>query len=404
MATNKFLTLEGLQHFWEKIKALFATKQEVQETFNKTKATFATNNKALPEAGGNVVKADIVNGDDVKAGDLIIDNTGKVFPVTAVGEQITVGAPLFNLKGVTGDKGEAGKGIYASSVNIDADTDVKKTDIANSTDIKIGDIIVDVNGEVYQVKTVADNTVHVSGVILNLKGATGAKGKGMYATNNINIENNTINKTDVVDAGSVAVHDYLLDNQGDVFEVTAITNTAFTTGNALFNLKGVRGLQGAQGEKGDPFTVKKTYASIEEMNNDFANADSVVKEGDFVIISTTDVNNEDNAKLYVKSASAFTFLSDLSGAQGIKGDKGNDGYSYLSANKKFADDATTALKADIINSANIKVGDSIVNTNGIVFIVTAVADDSVTIEKTTIDLGITADIITNEDIDKIIAG
>lgn len=92
-------------------------------------------------------------------------------------------------------------------------------------------------------------------------------------------------------------------------------------------IQGIQGVQGPQGEpgakgdKGDPFTVKKTFASIEEMNN-YSGSDVV--EGDFVLISST-IEDPDNAKLFVKSANGYTFITDLSGAQGVKGDKGDTG-------------------------------------------------------------------------------
>lgn len=86
--------------------------------------------------------------------------------------------------------------------------------------------------------------------------------------------------------------------------------------------QGETGATGAKGEKGDPFTVKKTYASIEAMNADFSGTDT--SEGDFVMI-VSNVEDEDNAKLYVKGADSFTFISDLSGSQGMKGDKGDTG-------------------------------------------------------------------------------
>lgn len=50
-----------------------------------------------------------------------------------------------------------------------------------------------------------------------------------------------------------------------------------------------------------------------------------VKEGGFVVINTENVEDEDNAKLYVKGKSAYTFLTDLSGAQGMKGPQGERG-------------------------------------------------------------------------------
>lgn len=76
--------------------------------------------------------------------------------------------------------------------------------------------------------------------------------------------------------------------------------------------------QGYQTSKEVGFRIAKTYPNVAAMNADLAN----VEEGRFVMIagSTEDV---DTGKLYVRGASAFTFITDLSGAQGIKGDTGN---------------------------------------------------------------------------------
>jgi len=71
------------------------------------------------------------------------------------------------------------------------------------------------------------------------------------------------------------------------------------------------------GSTGAPFTIYKTYSSIAEMNADFAN----VPEGRFVIISSS-VSDPDNSKMFVRGAEAFTFVTDLSGAQGIQGPDG----------------------------------------------------------------------------------
>ena len=37
------------------------------------------------------------------------------------------------------------------------------------------------------------------------------------------------------------------------------------------------------------------------------------------------MSDEDNAKLYVKGDTSYTYLTDLSGAQGMKGEKGDTG-------------------------------------------------------------------------------
>ena len=87
--------------------------------------------------------------------------------------------------------------------------------------------------------------------------------------------------------------------------------------------QGPQGIQGPKGDQGNPFSVKKIYSSIEEMNNDYSNDE--VELNDFVIISTGDVNDEDNAKLFIKGHAAYEFVTDLSGAQGIQGPVGPQG-------------------------------------------------------------------------------
>lgn len=90
--------------------------------------------------------------------------------------------------------------------------------------------------------------------------------------------------------------------------------------------QGPEGQQGVQGEKGDPgepFQIRKIYSSVAEMEADYNNPG--IEEGDFVLINTNDVSDPDNAKLYVKGPTGWQFVTDLSGAQGIQGPKGDTG-------------------------------------------------------------------------------
>ena len=91
-------------------------------------------------------------------------------------------------------------------------------------------------------------------------------------------------------------------------------------GSSWQNLIPLSSITGPQGEAGKAFSIYKTYASIEAMNEDAGN----VPEGSFVMIASTE-DDPDNAKLYVKGADAFSYVADLSGAQGIEGPAGKDG-------------------------------------------------------------------------------
>ena len=68
---------------------------------------------------------------------------------------------------------------------------------------------------------------------------------------------------------------------------------------------------------GDAFTYKKEYPSIEAMEADWDTAD--VKLGEYVLINTNDVEDPDDAKVYLKTQEGWKFIVDLSGMQGIQG-------------------------------------------------------------------------------------
>lgn len=86
---------------------------------------------------------------------------------------------------------------------------------------------------------------------------------------------------------------------------------------------GATGPQGPQGERGEPFSVSKVYSSIAAMNAGYA-TDGVAL-GQFVVIDTSNVNDEDNAKVFYKGNEAYVYLTDLSGAQGMQGPQGIQG-------------------------------------------------------------------------------
>lgn len=107
----------------------------------------------------------------------------------------------------------------------------------------------------------------------------------------------------------------------------AFTYSDFTP-EQLKGLTGPKGERGEKGDRGEGFDIFKTYPSLTAMNNDVDN----IPLNKLVMISSA-VNDEDNAKVYLKEASGLKFFIDLSGAQGIqgpvgpKGDKG-DAFKY----------------------------------------------------------------------------
>ena len=87
--------------------------------------------------------------------------------------------------------------------------------------------------------------------------------------------------------------------------------------------RGPQGIQGPKGDPGQPFAIAKTYASISAMNAGYATDGVAV--GQFVAIDTGDVEDEDNAKLFLKGSAAYEYITDLSGATGMTGPQGPEG-------------------------------------------------------------------------------
>lgn len=95
------------------------------------------------------------------------------------------------------------------------------------------------------------------------------------------------------------------------------------TPQQLEALRGPQGLVGPEGPAGRPFQAARVYSSVVEMQNGF-DTDGVAV-GEYVIISTPDVNDPDNSKVYVKTETKYNFLTDMSGKEGIQGPEGKQG-------------------------------------------------------------------------------
>lgn len=137
------------------------------------------------------------------------------------------------------------------------------------------------------------------------KGDKGDSGIGIYISSEIPVDG-SISKSTITPSG-IRINDHIIASNGSLYTVTAIAEDNITVASNNLSLKG---------KTGEGFKVSKTYPSIDAMNADFNNGD--IPEGSFVMISST-VNDEDNAKLYVKGADEFTFIVDMSGASGVQG-------------------------------------------------------------------------------------
>ena len=85
--------------------------------------------------------------------------------------------------------------------------------------------------------------------------------------------------------------------------------------------QGVQGVQGPQGERGSPFNIHRTFRTKEEL---LAYTD--VPEGRMAVVASSNPDtDEDNGRLYVRTATGWDFLLDLSGVKGIQGPEGPPG-------------------------------------------------------------------------------
>ena len=88
-------------------------------------------------------------------------------------------------------------------------------------------------------------------------------------------------------------------------------------GKTWTSLGNIKGGKGDKGDKGDPFTVAKVYTSYAKMQADHSN--TAVAVGSFVVIETGNVEDDINSTLWLKIDNGYAFVTDLSGAQGMKG-------------------------------------------------------------------------------------
>ena len=87
----------------------------------------------------------------------------------------------------------------------------------------------------------------------------------------------------------------------------------------IFNLpRGQQGQRGFQGPAGKPFHIQQTFPTVAAMN---ASKGAGFEDGDFALIASN-VQDPDNAKMYVWTGEKFNYMGDLSGAQGIQGPVG----------------------------------------------------------------------------------
>ena len=87
--------------------------------------------------------------------------------------------------------------------------------------------------------------------------------------------------------------------------------------------QGIQGITGPTGSTGLGFAIAKIYSSVSALFAD-TNPTNIIA-GQFAIIDTGNVNNPEDARLYLWNGSTYVYTTDLSGASGIQGPQGPTG-------------------------------------------------------------------------------
>lgn len=111
------------------------------------------------------------------------------------------------------------------------------------------------------------------------------------------------------------VGDTVIDPDGEVFSITAVSGGNFTVGAKLTSLKGPQGVQGPRGPQGDtgaPLSIKGSFPTLDELQEQHP----VGQLGDAYMVGT---------HLYSWNGSAWQDVGDIKGPKGDKGDVGPQG-------------------------------------------------------------------------------
>lgn len=203
--------------------------------------------------------------------------TGVAGSSASVKNSGTSGAAVFNFtipqgaQGIQGDKGDTSTIAIGTTTTGNAGTDAQVTDTGTATDAIFNFVIP--------------------------RGDTGAslRYKGTYSA-----QTAYVNNTDYIDVVS---------SNGTSYICLQSSTGQLVSDGAYW---AVLALKGADGES---FSISYVFPSIAAMNAAYDQFDI----GDFVLINTGSVEDEDTGKLYIKGSTQWDYLTDMSGVQGIQG-------------------------------------------------------------------------------------
>jgi hypothetical protein len=297
------LSGKELQQHFDKLAKL------VIEKYNKMAGVLSgdsvTEYFQIPEEYRNALVGDTI-GDllkyllDTEGNIQYKDNTGKLTPISTDLsslrndlQRLLERAAAGEFKGDQGEKGEAGMGFRIAKTYDSVEqmnNDYSNPDILEGNFVLITGLGVEEHGYLY-VKT---NTRF--DFVVDMSGATGIPGQdGKDGKNGLS-----------------------------AYELYKQQHPSYTGTPDEW----LASLKGDKGETGMGFKIAAEFESIAEMES--YKYDSSILDGEFVLIhaknpdGTTNVNDPDNAKLFLKVHNGFEYVNDLSGMPGI-GKDGKDG-------------------------------------------------------------------------------
>lgn len=271
-----------------------------------------------------------------------------------------------------------GLGIHVADINVMSQGTVPLTNLHPGAPVQVNDTIVDNQGDMYTVTTVAADSVTVGQAIqgVSLKGPKGDAGQGLLLKGSVpNVDqlpadNNKAGDAylvagslhvwdgtqwvdggsiqgpsgegfhtlavpaaddakvaiaDIVPNNSVTVGDSLVDANGDVRPIVATDDTNATLGKKTISLKGVAGAKGDPGEAGQPGAAGASYrvatAAVDE-NKQLA-TDQILPAG--VTVNDTVLLPDGSVATVTAVADNKATLSDPVAGVSLKGAKGDPG-------------------------------------------------------------------------------
>lgn len=241
--------------------------------------TYDIDTQSMVDSGTAAQGIQGIQGETGSAATITVGTTtmGAAGSSASVENSGTSGAAVFDftipqgIQGIQGEKGDTSTITVGTTTTGNAGTDAQVTDTGTATDAIFNFIIP--------------------------RGDTGAsmRYKGTYSPSTA-----YVNNTEYIDVVSSGGTTYIC--------VQSSTGQPVSDGAYW----AVLALKGADGES---FSISYVFTSIAAMNAAYDQFDI----GDFVLINTGSVEDPDTGKLYVKGATQWDYLTDLSGVQGIQG-------------------------------------------------------------------------------------